>query len=42
MHYILIDKDNYTEKLSQKQLLREKKDYLVGIILDIQYNNIYI
>ena len=32
-HYIFVDKDNYVEKLSQKQLQREKKDYLVGIVL---------
>lgn len=32
-HYLYVDKDNYMEKLSQKQLQREKKDYLVGIIL---------
>jgi len=32
-HYIFVDKDNYHTKLSQKQLLREKKDYLTGIIL---------
>lgn len=30
---MFVDKDNYAEKLSQKQLQREKKDYLVGIIL---------
>lgn len=33
VHYVFVDKDNYVEKLPQKQLQREKKDYLVGIIL---------
>ena len=33
LHYVFVDKDNYTNKLSQKQLEREKKEYLVGIIL---------
>ena len=33
LHYVFVDKDNYEMKLSQKQLQREKKDYLVGIIL---------
>jgi len=33
LHYTYFDKDNYSEKLSQKQLHREKNDYLVGIIL---------
>lgn len=33
LHFIFVDKDNYNEKLSQKQLEREKSDYLVGIIL---------
>jgi sterol desaturase/sphingolipid hydroxylase (fatty acid hydroxylase superfamily) len=33
LHYLACDKDNYATKLSQKQLVREKKDYLVGIIL---------
>jgi|EP00566_Odontella_aurita_P008537 sterol desaturase/sphingolipid hydroxylase (fatty acid hydroxylase superfamily) len=33
LHYIFVDKDNYHNKLSQKQLKREKDDYLVGILL---------
>jgi len=33
MHYIFVDKDNYNNKLTQKQLSREKEDYLVGIVL---------
>ena len=33
LHYVFVDKDNYTSKLSQKQLERERKEYLVGIIL---------
>ena len=33
LHYLLVDKDNYNLKISQKQLNREKKDYLVGTIL---------
>lgn len=32
-HYTFVDKDNYYSKLSQKQLLREKGEYLVGIVL---------
>ena len=28
LHYLYVDKDNYNVKLSQKQLLREKKDYI--------------
>jgi Sterol desaturase len=33
LHYIFCDKDNYQNKLTQKQLRREKEDYLVGIVL---------
>jgi len=33
LHYLLVDKDNYDNKLSQKQLKREKDDYLVGTVL---------
>uniref|UniRef100_A0A7S1YZ85 Fatty acid hydroxylase domain-containing protein n=1 Tax=Trieres chinensis TaxID=1514140 RepID=A0A7S1YZ85_TRICV len=33
LHYIFVDKDNYHNKLSQKQLKREKDDYLVGTVL---------
>lgn len=33
VHYLLCDKDNYKNKLTQKQLKREKDDYLVGIVL---------
>ena len=33
LHYSFVDKDNYHIKLSQKQLQREKGEYLVGIIL---------
>jgi hypothetical protein len=32
-HYMFVDKDNYCSKLSQKQILREKGEYLVGIVL---------
>jgi len=32
-HYIFCDKDNYNNKLTHKQLMREKEDYLVGIVL---------
>ena len=32
-HYVTADKDDYNIKLSQKQLIRERKDYLVGILL---------
>lgn len=30
LHYIFVDKDNYLNKLSQKQLQREKDDYLTA------------
>ena len=33
LHYIFVDKDNYNNKLTTKQLRREKEDYLVGIVL---------
>mmetsp|Transcript_16645 Transcript_16645/g.23444 ORF Transcript_16645/g.23444 Transcript_16645/m.23444 type:complete len:650 (+) Transcript_16645:27-1976(+) len=33
LHYIFVDKDNYNNKLSQKQLKREGEDYLVGTVL---------
>ena len=33
LHYIFFDKHNYMEKISQAQLNRERKDYLVGAIL---------
>jgi len=33
LHYRLVDKDNYKNKLKKKQLAREKDDYLVGIVL---------
>jgi len=33
LHYLFVDKDNYNNKLTQKQLTREKEDYLVGIVL---------
>lgn len=33
LHYVFVDKDNYNNKLSQRQLARERKDYLVGTIL---------
>eukprot|EP00547_Thalassionema_nitzschioides_P009291 CAMPEP_0194228856 /NCGR_PEP_ID=MMETSP0156-20130528/43589_1 /TAXON_ID=33649 /ORGANISM="Thalassionema nitzschioides, Strain L26-B" /LENGTH=580 /DNA_ID=CAMNT_0038961379 /DNA_START=305 /DNA_END=2047 /DNA_ORIENTATION=+ len=33
LHYIFCDKDNYNNKLEQTQLRRERKDYLVGIII---------
>ena len=32
-HYIFVDKNNYHNKISQKQLKREKEDYLVGTML---------
>ena len=33
LHYLFVDKDNYDNKLTQKQLTREKEDYMVGIVL---------
>jgi len=33
LHYMFVDKDNYNNKISQKQLDREKADYLVGTVL---------
>jgi len=33
LHYCLFDKDNYDNKLTQKQLDRERDDYLVGTTL---------
>ncbi len=33
LHYLFVDKDNYNNKLTPKQLTREKEDYLVGIVL---------
>lgn len=33
LHYVFVDKDNYENKLTTKQLTREKEDYLVGIVL---------
>lgn len=33
INYTFIDKDNYHQKLSQKQLLREKNDYLTAFYL---------
>lgn len=33
LHYIFVDKDNYNNKLTQKQLAREKDDYLVGPVI---------
>lgn len=33
LHYMFCDKDNYNNKLTQKQLSREKEEYLVGIVL---------
>ena len=33
LHYLLVDKENYEFKLSQKQLQRERKDYMVAFIL---------
>lgn len=33
LHYLFVDKDNYKNKLTQKQLTREKEDYLVGTVL---------
>jgi sterol desaturase/sphingolipid hydroxylase (fatty acid hydroxylase superfamily) len=33
LHYMLVDKDNYDNKLTQKQLHRERDDYLVGTVL---------
>jgi len=32
-HYMFCDKDDYNNKLTQKQLKREREDYLVGIVL---------
>ena len=33
VHYMVYDKDNYDNKISQKQIIREKNDYLVASIL---------
>lgn len=33
LHYLLFDKDNYKNKLTMKQLTREREDYLVGTVL---------
>lgn len=33
LHYLFFDKDNYRNKISQKQLEREGDDYLVGTLL---------
>lgn len=33
LHYIFVDKDNYEVKLTQRQLQRERMDYLVGTML---------
>jgi len=33
LHYVYVDKDNYNMKINERQLQRERKDYLVGIIL---------
>jgi sterol desaturase/sphingolipid hydroxylase (fatty acid hydroxylase superfamily) len=33
LHYHFVDKDNYLNKWSQKQIQREKEDYLTGIFL---------
>jgi len=33
LHYLFFDKDNYLNKISQKQLERERDDYLVGAML---------
>lgn len=33
LHYQFVDKDNYLNKWSQKQINREKEDYMVGIFL---------
>jgi sterol desaturase/sphingolipid hydroxylase (fatty acid hydroxylase superfamily) len=33
LHYMLVDKDNYNNKITQKQLEREKSEYLVGTVL---------
>lgn len=33
LHYQFIDKDNYLNKWSQKQINREKEDYMVGVYL---------
>lgn len=33
LHYCLVDKDNYDNKIPQKQLNRERDDYLVGTTL---------
>jgi hypothetical protein len=33
LHYLFVDKDNYLNKLPQKQLEREGDDYMVGTVL---------
>ena len=32
LHFIFVDKNNYLNKLSQKQLKREKEDYRVSFV----------
>ena len=34
LHYIFVTKDNYDNKLTQKQVIREREDYLIGIAHD--------
>lgn len=33
LHYHFVDKDNYENKITLAQIQREKKDYLVGVVL---------
>jgi len=33
LHYLFFDKDNYLNKISQKQLKREGEDYMVGAVV---------
>jgi len=33
LHYIFVDKDNYNNKIAQKQLIREKEEFLLASIM---------
>lgn len=33
LHFIFVDKDNYNNKISQTQMMRERSNYAIGIIL---------
>lgn len=41
LHYQFVDKDNYLHKWSQKQIKREKEDYMTGVFLHM-YTQIFL